>query len=443
MQVMANLNTKTQTGELPMSIPSTDSPHLPLQAEPSSSGNTAVGQACASQRPDTTGSNDIAVHKFPVDKQLLLQMRFRQMHGRQSAALVTTPAKALPLSGGGGIISPSHVGPSRPASTHTQQDYVHSEKQLQMVPTATDFDSFAIKDGALISQYTASPLREAMPHNGPHFKDLHHHHHDTAAAQQAEMNLIQHSMSEPAICLQCPDSPPSQLPIPERRPIPMQSTHEQHQAHPSYAWSTQQLTAIAAAAATAAAAAFQQEAYAKQTALSVAVDAAKSAEQAQVAMGLTEPTVIASMPAAAVASKTSQVHNAQDAEAMPEAAVVAHGIHAVERTSTPKAPAVLSSSYKDQPRQLNERKQIEARQAEPKQSAALRKLKHRSSASRGLGSHTKVASAEQGKTGSADVHELTNADKPAAAECGNSSNSVHQVCACISHLQHFCSQRPA
>ena len=383
---------------------------------------------------------NVAVHKFPLEKQLLLQMRFRQMHGRKPADLITTPAKRLPVrSSDAGMVSPSHVGPAQPSHVHTHNFSSQSDTQL---PTATIYDSPPGAGVLPYWQHTSADADGYLPSDIPPFEDLRHCK-DVAAMQEAEagMTMVQHAMADPGINAQWPMVQEVHMPAQHRLPIPQQHLHQQ--MHPSYAWSTQQLTAIAASAATAAAAAFQQEINARQTALAVATDT-KSAEQMQLHIGaLKEPKVRPSMQAAAAEAT-------HDAQTVSEPATLRSSQEPPQGCSGSQPPVPAASVHQDR-HPLKQSQQPRKQHAVPKQSAALHKLKHRSSASRGLTGQASVASKAKDQAtpaeSPAESAEPTQADRLVAqhhqeldAHHQQLFPQIHQVCLCNRGL---CHQQPS
>ena len=384
LQVMASLCGKAYAESPPHSPEPVDTQRFQLYAQHTTTPAAAAVQVCDYQTSDSADIGDVAVHKFPVDKQLLLQMRFRQMYGRKQADLVTTPAKMHPTqSVAAGIVSASHVGPAQFSSALPPDQ---SEMQPLALPTATTYGNFLTTAATPYHQQALPVTAAQVPPDVPHFEDLNHSQ-NTAAMQQSEMSLVQHSMADPGVHAQWPSSPEAHVPVEQAWPIPSQDLHAQHyQPQPCYAWSTQQLTAIAAAAATAAAAAFQQEASAKEAAHAVAAANPKSAEQVQVNIGaLSEPAVRHGLQAATEAPPLSFAphgQNAQDAQTMTDAAILAPSGHASEIDGT--ADAFVSCSNTEQGKLPAQMAKAKRQEAVPKQTAALRKLKHRSSASRGI-----------------------------------------------------------
>ena len=375
---MASLHGKPTPESLP------DSPDLANTSQPQShaqQGQTPDSAAAPGQEDQAcveADTSDVAVHKFPAEKQLLLQMRFRQMHGRKPADLTTTPAKHLPFrSSGAGIVSPSHVGPAQPISEQVHDHPSQSELQL---PTATTYDSTPTKDVVPYRRHGSPDAAGKAPPDIPPFEDLRHIE-GASAMQEAEagMTMVQHAITDPGVHAQWPIVAEAHMPAQQRLAIPQQHLHEQ-QVYPGYAWSTQQLTAIAASAATAAAAAFQQEITAKQTTLAVAADTAKSTEQMQIhTAALKKPEVRQGMQTAAAAASVA----AQDTQTMVEPAVLGLSQDLGQIGNSSRVP--ISPPAKQQGHHLlKQSQQPRTQQAVPKQSAALHKLKHRSSVSRGL-----------------------------------------------------------
>lgn len=375
---MTSLHGKPTPESLPDSPDLADSPQFQNHAQQGQTPDSAAVPGQEVQACVEADMSDVAVHKFPVEKQLLLQMRFRQMHGRKPANLITTPAKHLPLpSSGAGMVSPSHVGPAQPSSRQVHDHPSQSELQL---PTATIYGNTPTKDVVPYRQHGSPDTAGEVPPGIPPFEDLRHFE-GAAAMQEAEagMNMVQHAITDPGVHAQWPIVAEAHVPTQQRLPIPQQHLHEQ-QLYPSYAWSTQQLTAIAASAATAAAVAFQQEITAKQTALAVAADTAKSVEQMQShTVALKKPEVRQGMQTAAAAASVA----AQDAQTMVEPTILGLSQESGQIGSSSQAP-VSPATVRQNHHLLKHSQQPTKQQAVPKQSVALHKLKHRSSVSRGL-----------------------------------------------------------
>lgn len=417
---MTSLHGKPRLQNLADSPDLSDSPQFHNHAHQSSA--TAAAHSHKGQDSVNPDMNDVAVHKFPVEKQLLLQMRLRQMHGRKPADLITTPAKPLAVrSPDAGMVSASHVGPPQLSNGRTHDHASQSEMQL---PAATLYDSPPATAETPFRTDGSPTTARNVPSDTPLFEDLHHCE-DAAAMQEAEAGtrVVQHAMTDPGIHAQWPMHPEEHLPAQQRQPVPLQHLHhDQREFHPSYAWSTQQLTAIAATAATAAAAAFQQEFGAKQTATAVAADNAKSAEQMQMHRAvLPEPQVRQGMQAA-----TPLV----DAETMTDTAVL--GAPQQVRSSS-LAPALLANT--DNHQQLRQSQQSKKQQAMPKQSAALHKLKHRSSASRGLAAQVRPVSQAKEEAAPAALPVSTeHTDQLAADDHQGMHPQMQQVCSCAKSL---------
>ena len=382
LQVMTSLHGKTKADSLPDSPDLPGSPCFQSHAQQTQTPATGAKHVQEDQACIEADMSDVAVHKFPVEKQLLLQMRFKQMHGRKPADLITTPAKPLPVrSIGAGMVSPSHVGFAQPSMTHTHD---HSSQLEMQLAAPTIYASPPAINTMPHRQQDPPDIARLLPSDMPPFEDLRHCE-DAAAMQEAEagMRMVQHAMTDPGINAQWPVPAEAVMPAQHRRSIPLQHLHEEQQVHPSYAWSTQQLTAIAASAATAAAAAFQQEIYAKQTALAAPVDITRSAEQTKMHIcSLDKPKLRPGMPAAAAAPAAA----AQDAQTMTETAVLRFSQDSEQTGCSSQLPVLLASVQQDQ--QLRQPQQPKKQQAVPKQAAALHKLKHRNSASRGLTGQT-------------------------------------------------------
>ena len=430
---MATLHGKSKSQSLPRSPDFANSPHFQSHAQQAQTPDSAPPQ------PHEDQACDVTVHKFPVEKQLLLQMRFRQMHGRKPADLITTPAKHLPVrSSDASMVSPSHVGPAQPSRVHTHDFSSQSDMQL---PIATMYDS---PPGAGVAPYWRHDSPDAagqVPSDIPPFEDLRYCE-DVAAMQEAEagMTMVQHAMADPGIYAQRHMVQDVHMPAQQRLPIPQQHLHQQQQMHSSYAWSTQQLTAIAASAATAAAAAFQQEITAKQKALAVATDDAKLAEQMEIHIGaLKQPAFRQSMQAAAADAS-------HDAQTVTQSATLRSSQESPQGGSSSQAPVPLATVQQDR-HPLKQSQQPRKQQAVPKQSAALHKLKHRSSASRGLTGQASLVSKagdQAAPTQSpAESAEQTQADRLVAqdhqqtdAHCQQLASQIHQVRLCHRGSKH-------
>lgn len=427
---MTSLHGKATLESLPDSPDLASSPQFQKHAQQGQTPDSAAAPSQEDQACVEADTGDVAVHKFPVEKQLLLQMRFRQMHGRKPADLITTPAKHLPFrSSGAGIVSPSHVGPAQPSS---RQLHDHSSQSELQLPTATIYGSKPTKDVLPYQRHGSPNAAGKVPPDIPPFEDLRHFE-GAAAVQAAEagMTMVQHAMTDPGVLAQWPIVAEAHVPIQQRLPIPQQHLHEQ-QVYPSYAWSTQQLTAIAASAATAAAAAFQQEITAKQTALAVAADTAKSAEQMQIhTSALRKPEVRQGMQIAAAAATASAA--AQDAQTVVEPAILGSSQDSSQIGSSSQAP-VSPTAVRQDHHLLKHSQQPRQQQAVPKQSAALHKLKHRSSVSRGLTgtpvNHPSCVVETKDQSAIAESAEQTQADKLVAQDHQGVSSHMQQVCPC-------------
>ena len=419
---MTSLRGKPKPESLLDSSDVANCPKFQRNAQQAPTPESAAAHAHVDQACHEADMSDVAVHKFPVEKQLLLQMRFRQMHGRKPADLITTPAKRLPVrSLDAGMVSPNHVGPAQPSSVHIHD---HSSQSDMQLPTATVYDS---PPAAGVVPYWRPKSPNAagqVPSDIPTFEDLRPCE-DAAAMQEAEagMTMLQHAMTDPGIQAQWPLIQEAHVPAQQRLPIPQQHLHQQQQVHPCYTWSTQQLTAIAASAATAAAAAFQQEINAKQTALAVTADTAKSAEQMQIHTGaLKEPEVRESMQAAAAAADATH-----DAQTMTEPATQGSSQDSNQGGSGFQAPAPHAIVQHDR-HLLKQSQQPRKQQAVPKQSVALHKLKHRSCASRGLTGQTSLASKVFPAESPAEPAEQTQVDRLVAQERQHLAPQAQQVC---------------
>lgn len=433
IQVMTNLHGKPK----PKSLPDiANSPTFQSHAQQAQTPEDAAPRAHTDQACAEVDMSDVAVHKFPVEKQLLLQMRFRQMHGRKPADLITTPAKRLPVrSSDAGVVSPSHVGPTQPSSVYIHHHPSQSDMQL---PTATINDSPPAAVVAPSWQHDSADAAAKVPSDIPPFEDLRHCE-NIAAMQEAEagMTMVQHVMTDPGIHAQWPIVQEAHMPPQQRTSIPQKHAHQQQQVAPSFAWSTQQLTAIAASAATAAAAAFQQEINAKQAALALAADSPKSAEQMQIHIGaLKEPEVRQSILQAAAADAT------HDAQTMTESATLWSSQDSKHGGSGSQAPVPPASVQQDR-HPLKQSQQPRKQQAVPKQSAALHKLKHRSSASRGLTGHASLVSRAKNQAACAELPaesaEQTQADRQVVQDHEHLAPQMQQVRLCDRGFEHVTS----
>lgn len=349
------------------------------------------------QLPDSTShasledASSIAVHKFPVDKQLLLQKRFRQVYARTPASLVTTPAKSLPLCPiAAGTVSPTHVGPA--AAVHTSLRVAAATstghlRALQSEPPAREV--FHSPNPA--SRWPDRPRPQPQP-DVPRFEDLRDQQ-DTAAGVQSEGvgSLVQHDIADPGVYSQWPESSAGQAPPHDPYPIPMQHLPHQHhslqQPLPSYAWSTEQLTAIATAAATAAAAAVQHQS------CQAAVTAQAEPQWPLIAGAISEPVVRQSLQApsalhALLPSTTREVADqgmAAQSEQAAEQDMAA--VSTVQQTKVSQEAEVKTQRARGQ-------QQAAMKQAAPKQADALQKLKQRKAIGR---SSSSAAQLLQGK----------------------------------------------
>lgn len=239
----------------------------------------------------SSSTSAVTVHKYPIDKQLLLQVRLRQ--GRLPASVVCTPAKLISVVPAViGQVSPSHVGPAVISSTHNNSTADSSPVTYQ----ASVYRALQLQTGEAQHDVLAADL--------PRFQTLHTASlsQDAVAEDTYAAGLEQHPLADPSIHQHLPNVPdaatqahsPPPLLIQEHRPggtdeepqqdfgsslalahpassvlhAPPQtisivsqetSTRAAGQPVPAHAWSTDQLTAIATAAATAAAAAFHQQ----------------------------------------------------------------------------------------------------------------------------------------------------------------------------------------
>ena len=308
-------------------------------------------------------ASSIAVHKFPVEKQPLLQMRFRQLYSRTPARLVTTPAKSLPVhSIAAGKVSPSHVGPA--VSSHDKSE---EAGQSLMSP----------------SRWPDKPLPLPWP-EVPCFEDLRNQQDTTSQQAGGIGNVLQHDIADPGVYSQWPESPPRHVVSHEPHPIPMhqlpQQLHGQQQPLPSYAWSTEQLTAIATAAATAAAAAVQSQpgqppvtAHTRQQAPAITT----AVSEPVVRHSLQAPLALQAFPSIKLADGAQTTLADQGAVAKQEQAL-GQGTAAVNAAQQPK---VMQSV------QVNKSQHGRGQPGAPKQADALQKLKHRKAVGRSSTAH--------------------------------------------------------
>lgn len=301
-------------------------------------------------------ASSFAVHKFPVEKQLLLQMRFRQLYSRTPARLVTTPAKSLPVhSIAAGKVSPSHVGPA--VSSHDKSE---EAGQSLMSP----------------SRWPDKPLPLPWP-GVPCFKDLRNQQDTTSQQAGGIGNLVQHDIADPGVYSQWPESPPRHVVSHEPHPIPMHQLPQQlhgQQRLPSYAWSTEQLTAIATAAATAAAAAVQSRP-------GQAAVTAHTAQQAPpITTAVNEPVVRQSLQAPMALQALPSAKPADGAQALADQGAVAKQEQALGQATA--AVSVAQQPKVTQSVQVNKSQHGTGQPGAPKQADALQKLKHRKAVGR-------------------------------------------------------------
>ncbi len=327
-------------------------------------------------------ASSAAVHKFPVEKQLLLQMRFRQLYSRTPARLVTTPAKSLPVhSIAAGVVSPCHVGPAHVKPDEAGQTSAEHLRSLQL-----DIADAALRTPPRMmspSKWADKPL--PLPWSEvPRFEDLRNQQ-DTASQQAGGIgNLVQHDIADPGVYSQWPESPPRHVVSHEPHPIPMhqlpQQLHSQQQLLPSYAWSTEQLTAIATAAATAAAAAVQsqpvQPAVTAHTPEQAPVITTAVSEPV-VRHGLQAPLALQAFPSIKLADGTQTTLADQGAVAQQEQAV-GQGTTAVRKGQQPKVAQSV---------QVNKSQHGRGQPGAPKQADALQKLKRRKTVGRSSTGH--------------------------------------------------------
>ncbi len=388
MQVMASLSGSDVTAEQEEVTSTHDAGPLPQfqqHAEPRLEQPASTLQDAENKHASPSeDTSSVAVHKFPVDKQLLLQMRFRQLYGRSSASLVTTPAKSLPMrSLAAGLVSPSHVGPAWPDTLNKAiPDASATEAALHLRASQAERPEAAHQ-----TQYRQNPAARwpdrPVP-GAPRFEDLRSQQ-DTAAAQQPEGigALVQHELADPGVYSQWPESPDRQVAPHEPYPIPMQQLHSLQPPLPSYAWSTEQLTAIATAAATAAATAVQRH--------SCQVEAAKAAQDLPIVGGtLTEPVIRQGLQGqSALQALPHSTTAADDVQLLTHQMMSSAVHHTAGQDTDAVSMARLSSPRHDS--RVQQPQQARGHQAAPKQSDALQKLKHRKSVGRGAVGHMSQA----------------------------------------------------
>ncbi len=329
-------------------------------------------------------ASSVAVHKFPVEKQLLLQMRFRQLYSRTPARLVTTPAKSLPVrSIAAGMVSPSHVGPA--VSSHNMPEEAGPTSAEHLRSLQLDNADAALRTPRHMmssSKWPDKPL--PLPWSEvPRFEDLRNQQ-DTASQQAGGIGtLVQHDIADPGVYSQWPESPPRHVVSHEPHPIPMhqlpQQLHGQQQLLPSYAWSTEQLTAIATAAATAAAAAVQSQP--GQPAVT-----AHTLQQAPViTTAVSEPVVRHSLQAPLALQAFPNTNPADGAQSLADQSAVAKQEQALGQdtaaVSMAQQPKVMQSV------QVNKSQHGTGQPGAPKQADALQKLKHRKAVGRSSTGH--------------------------------------------------------
>ena len=327
-------------------------------------------------------ASSVAVHKFPVEKRLLLQMRFRQLYSRTPARLVTTPAKSLPVhSTAAGMVSPSHVGPAHDKPKEAGQTSVEHLRSLQLdnADAALRTPRHMMSPSKWLDKPLPLPWSEV-----PRFEDLRNQQ-DTASQQAGGIgNVLQHDIADPGVYSQWPESPPRHVVSHEPHPIPMhqlpQQLHGQQQPLPSYAWSTEQLTAIATAAATAAAAAVQSQpgqppvtAHTRQQAPAITT----AVSEPVVRHSLQAPLALQAFPSIKLADGAQTTLADQGAVAKQEQAL-GQGTAAVNAAQQPK---VMQSV------QVNKSQHGRGQPGAPKQADALQKLKHRKAVGRSSTAH--------------------------------------------------------
>ena len=385
----------------------------------------------------SSSTSSVTVHKYPIDKQLLLQVRLRQ--GRLPASMVCTPAKPIPaVLAVIGQVSPSHVGPAAIGPTHSSNTAHSSPVTYQAsVYRALQLHDRDAPNAMTTSQQTGEAQQEVLAADLPRFQTL-----PTASLSQDAVaedtyaaGLEQHPLADPSIHQHLPTVPgaatqahsPPPLPIQEHRPgvtdeEPQQDSGSDlalaHQASsllhappqtisvvsqetsataagqpvPAYAWSTDQLTAIATAAATAAAAAFQQQSAQQQNHDPSAphlVRPAQDPSESRACSPSTQLTLSSTQPLRAPAPpNTAGLQGNRQGQTTPGLANLSSS------DSLSNATRHLQEQQPDaeepQPRRQQQRNQELQQQQAPqhrslgkpaslKQSTALSKLKHRSS----------------------------------------------------------------
>ena len=186
--------------------------------------------------------------------------------------------------------------------------------------------------------------------------------------------LVQHDIADPDVYSQWPELPERQADSRLPLPLPLQQMHSLAQPLPSYAWTTEQLTAIAAAAATAAATAVQRE-------TKLAEEADKDAQRAAAGalnQVIITPNVQALAPEQALLSSIPTAKDAPDGSDLAESSQKPQQTVGVQTL----LPASFAQADHEQRRQ-----RLEPTMSAPKQSDALRKLKHRASTGMSGNSH--------------------------------------------------------
>ena len=402
-----------------------------------------AGQTAATSDADTS-LTAVTVHKYPVDKQLLLQVRLRQ--GRIPASVVCTPARGIPVMPAAfGKVSPRHVGPAAHKDLHIS----NAANTSPVAYRASVYRALQLHDPeAGVAPFPSPTAGEShiAPTTLPHFQSLH----AAGSNQPAAVNddgpfaagLEQHLIADPsihendvpmpdiapveqqkplALCVQPqkPDTaltdytsaaimsdqalasyttsesrPSGETPVDHFLPAPLQ---EGAQPAPAYAWSTEQLTAIATAAATAAAAAFQQQAEHRMlqgNARATEALTVHHAQQAAQSAGLLPPIASSADLPQQGPSQCNQKQSYSAATPVPPATAAA--LEAVQ-PDNPRAAQPLRQQHQQQQTAIG-------KNASLKQVTALHKLKRRTSALRAsTGSHREsieladkdVASSEQ------------------------------------------------
>lgn len=390
---------------------------------------TARQSAAAANDADTS-LTAVTVHRYPVDKQLLLQVRLRQ--GRMPATVVCTPAEGIAVVPAGfGKVSPSHVGPA----AHKDSRINSAANTSPVAYRASVYRALQLHDSDARNSVALSPSPTASechipPTTLPHFQSLH----EAGSTQPAAVNgdepfavgLEQHLITDPSIHendvpapdIACVEHKPIALCVQPQKPeadlgadytsatsmkvqavvshITSSSPPNGHrqvgyflhsptqkvaQPAPAFAWSTEQLTAIATAAATAAAAAFQQQTEHRMQQSNACVTDALTVHHAQQAAH----SAALSLPVASadLAQQGFLQHNqTQPYSADTSVATATAAAQKAVQLNSPRAAQPLRQQKQQQ------QQRAMGQDASSKQAMALHKLKRRTSALRAsTGSH--------------------------------------------------------